>query len=239
MQNNENEINNEEKPKKCSRCGETLPTSEFSKCKRMKDGLQGYCKTCMNEKSQERKINKPDEIKEYQVKYYENNKDKLIEQSIEWKRKNPEAGRIAGRKYAEKNGDKIKVYRLETRRSTIEYNKIWIKDKRENDINFYITEKLRHHLGRGLKNYFNKKEQKTVEYLGCTIEELLLYWESIYGIKLTLDMMGRGKGKWSIDHIKPIDSFDLSNEENIKICFHYTNLQPMLFEENCSKRNKY
>lgn len=35
--------------KRCPRCGETLPYSEFHKASRAKDGCQPYCKPCRNE----------------------------------------------------------------------------------------------------------------------------------------------------------------------------------------------
>lgn len=234
----------------CKTCGKELPLSEFCKSKSQKDGYYYTCKTCTKAyRSRPESIQRKrkytedhkDEMSQYAHDYHLKNKDDevFIEYHSNYSKTHPEIIKKSHKKYRDNNDDKIKANRLETRKNTIEYNKKWIKNKRESDINFYIIEKLRRHLNRGLKNYFNKKEQKTIIYLGCTIEELLLYWEYTYGIKLTLDMMGRGKGKWTIDHIKPIDSFDLSNEENIKICFHFTNLQPMLFEENCSKRNNY
>ena len=151
----------------------------------------------------------------------------------------PEMCKKSQKIYREKNKDKIKAYRKKTQKSTIEYNKKWIANRRKRNINFYIIEKLRSHLYRGMKYFFLNKKQKSIEYLGCNIEELLTYWEFKYKIKLTLDMLGRGTGKWTIDHIKPICSFNLTKEEEIKECFHYTNLQPMLFEENCIKNKNY
>lgn len=34
--------------KRCSKCGQELPISEFSKNSSMKDGLEPYCKKCKN-----------------------------------------------------------------------------------------------------------------------------------------------------------------------------------------------
>ena len=36
------------KTKKCDKCGKVLPISDFSRNKRTTDGLQHYCKNCMN-----------------------------------------------------------------------------------------------------------------------------------------------------------------------------------------------
>jgi hypothetical protein len=43
---------------------------------------------------------------------------------------------------------------------------------------------------------------------------------------------------WEIDHIKPCSSFDLTDLEQQKQCFHYTNLQPLFKTENRQKSNK-
>ena len=55
---------------------------------------------------------------------------------------------------------------------------------------------------------------------------------------MTWDNLGKGEGKWQIDHIIPCSYFDLTKEENQRICFNYRNLQPLWAKENNSKKAK-
>ena len=45
-------------------------------------------------------------------------------------------------------------------------------------------------------------------------------------------------GNWEIDHIVPYASFDLTKKEEQEKCFHWTNLQPLLAQENRIKQAK-
>jgi hypothetical protein len=47
-------------------------------------------------------------------------------------------------------------------------------------------------------------------------------------------------GKWHIDHITPLSSFDIQNynDENFKKCWSLENLQPLWAEDNLKKSNK-
>jgi len=40
---------------------------------------------------------------------------------------------------------------------------------------------------------------------------------------------------WVIDHIVPLRIFDLSKEADLKICWHYKNMMPLLIEDNLAK----
>jgi hypothetical protein len=53
---------------------------------------------------------------------------------------------------------------------------------------------------------------------------------------MTLENHGQGIGKWNIDHIIPISS--AQTEEEIYKLNHYTNLQPLWWEENMAKGKK-
>jgi len=40
------------------------------------------------------------------------------------------------------------------------------------------------------------------------------------------------------DHIVPLNLFDLTNEEHVKVCWHYTNLRPDWHLDNLRKHSK-
>ena len=99
----------------------------------------------------------------------------------------------------------------------------------------HLTVILRSRVYKALKSYNNKKEQKTLEYLGCTLGELKTYLET----KFEEGMTWENQGEWHIDHIKPCASFNLDNEEEIAQCFHFSNLQPLWGEDNLIKHDFY
>jgi hypothetical protein len=87
----------------------------------------------------------------------------------------------------------------------------------------------------GLKG--NIKHQRTIEMLGCTAKELKNYLASKFTDGMTWE--NYGMDGWHVDHIRPCSSFDLSDPEQQRQCFHYTNLQPLWAKDNLQKGNKY
>ena len=73
--------------------------------------------------------------------------------------------------------------------------------------------------------------EKTLELLGCDGDFLKSYLEST-------KVEGKDYTNAHIDHIIPCDSFDMSDVEQRKRCFHYTNLQLLPAHENLKKSNK-
>ena len=74
-----------------------------------------------------------------------------------------------------------------------------------------------------------------INIIGCDLEFFKKWIEFRFDKNMTWNNLG---DYWQIDHILPIDGFDFHNEENINICFHWTNLQPLTNYENRSKSNK-
>jgi hypothetical protein len=75
--------------------------------------------------------------------------------------------------------------------------------------------------------------------IGCSSEELRAHLEHKFENGMNWDNYGHGKGKWNVDHVRPLDSFDLTDPEQQKLAFHYTNLQPLWFEDNMRKGKKW
>lgn len=87
-----------------------------------------------------------------------------------------------------------------------------------------------------IKKQLAFKKVKSIELLGCSILDLMKHLES----KFYADMSWENYGSyWHIDHIRPCASFNLQKYEDQKICFHYSNLQPLTAKENLSKGSKF
>jgi len=71
--------------------------------------------------------------------------------------------------------------------------------------------------------------------IGCSVEELWGHLESLFEHGMTRD----NYGAWHVDHIRPCSSFDLTDLEQQKKCFHWTNLQPLWAADNLKKWAHY
>jgi hypothetical protein len=106
--------------------------------------------------------------------------------------------------------------------------------QRQTDLNFRMLGNLRTRIYHAMKK--DTKGKKTKELLGCSIQELKIYLESKF--REGMSWGNYGKYGWHIDHIIPCSMFDLTNLEQQKKCFHYSNLQPLWAVENLKKYNK-
>jgi hypothetical protein len=103
----------------------------------------------------------------------------------------------------------------------------------KNNLNFRLILKLRSRIRTAVKR--NQKSGSAVRDLGCSIENFKLHLESKFRDGMTWENQG---SHWHIDHIRPLASFDLTNREKFLEACHYTNMQPLLKEENLSKKDR-
>lgn len=79
------------------------------------------------------------------------------------------------------------------------------------------------------------RSQTTLELLGMDWSEFRIYIQGQF--RPGMDWENYGK-VWHIDHIKPCVKFDLTDPEQQRSCFNWSNLQPLFAVENLRK-NKY
>ena len=138
--------------------------------------------------------------------------------------------------YREQNKEYFNKYSYTHYHTKKELYREWSRNKYLTD-NVYRTKKLvTIRIHEALHTYQVLKKDRTIEYLGCTISEYCDYLESKFDSNMTWENQGT---YWHIDHIRPIASFDLTDEEQLYQCFHYTNTQPMEKTENRLKSDTY
>ena len=140
------------------------------------------------------------------------------------------------RKYNENNTEERKEYqKLYHKDNKIKINQYY-NDRRKTDPNYKIKCTLRTRICHALyaKEGNRHKYYSTIKLLGISINEFITYLESLF----TENMTWENYGEWHIDHKQPCASFDLTNPEEQKKCFHYSNTQPLWAKDNMKKGTK-
>jgi len=228
--------------KVCSKCGVSKSAEGFGRDNSKKSGVRSHCKECVCENTkkynashkeavQKRKAehrNKPEvkalekkRYKEYyhrpdvKARYEEYRNAPDIKERYEEYRNKPEV--IERKKQLEKENAPLRNEQL--------------KERYKNDKNYQLTAIVRSRIQKALKR---NKTNSSFEYLGCDVEFLKNWLEYRFDENMSWENMG---SYWHIDHIIPVHSFDITNSLEQKICFHWTNLQPLSATENLTKKH--
>jgi len=189
------------------------------------------------------RIANKDERARTQKTYYKENRDKILIESKEWKRKNHQQVLQSERKlyYKKSESEEFVVNRREINRKSGKKRRKEgkFKERYDNDIQFRLSHNLRTRTSAAIRGYNKKKAGSSVTDLGCTLAEFIVHLENQFAAQMSWDNYGHGKDCWTIDHIKPLSRFDLSIREEFLEAAHYTNLSPMWFLDNIKKGNKY
>jgi len=229
--------------KKCTKCLEEKPLSEFYKQPNSSDGYKTICKGCgkiirtnyqknnrvkINEKQKEYSKKQPNKIKESVKKWRNNNKEVVRKNNKVYREKNPNKIALLKKKWNSENKERIKEkqkeYYTNNKEAILKKNREWNKN------NAHIVG-WRSVLKSQLRRFGKKKEGRTIDLLGYSAEELKLYIQSLF----TEGMTWENYGEWEIDHIKPVSKFDKNTPPSVVNAL--SNLQPLWKTENRSKFN--
>jgi hypothetical protein len=182
-----------------------------------------------------------DKRSDYNKKYTIENADRLRESRKAQRENNPERFREKYKRWYEKNKEKPLESRYKPKprdkQKTRETNRIWQRERLRNDPEFKIKSILRTRIAVVLKSIKTNKTIKTEDLLGCSFAEFVEYIENLFTEGMTWG--NHGRYGWHVDHLRPCASFDLTDINQQRQCFHYTNLQPLWATDNLKKGDSW
>jgi len=232
----------------CNKCNieKDLTSVNFKPEKRTILGFDSTCRKCRGKRQSQIRKENPERFKlidekarettrykKYQEEYQKNNAEKLKEGCKDryYKNKEPYLKRSKDQKI--RLGISYKEYQKEYRKKNRKELSAKYLHKLKTDPNTKLRHTLRCRFRKLIKGYH--KQNSVLTYIGCDIEFLKNYLSSKFKEGMTWENHGT---VWHIDHIIPCVSFDFNCEEDLKKCWHYTNLQPLYALENLIKGNK-
>ena len=201
--------------KTCTKCKEEKDLAEFNRDKKKTDGLQSWCKCCK---------------KAYYKIWGDNNRDSRKKYMAKWTSKNKEHIRQYNKENAQMRRDCFNRWRKD---NLTHINNYKIKRRKENP-HHRLIDNLRTGLKRALTG--GSKSQPTLDYLGCSADDFKKHMVKQFTEGMTID--NYGVDGWVIDHIIPVSSFDHGDDEQVKICWHHSNMQPLWDIDNKIKSDK-
>jgi hypothetical protein len=107
-----------------------------------------------------------------------------------------------------------------------------VRKRRKNDPAFRMQCNMRRRYGDIMKTTKKGGSTKHVDDLGCNTKDFNKHLESKFTKGMTWDNYGE---YWHLDHILPCASFDHEDEAQRKVCWHWTNFQPLEAKDNMAK----
>lgn len=205
--------------KTCNKCKIEKSLNSYHKDKHKKDGLYGFCKNCTKKKVNDYRISNVKLIKEKKKIHREENQEQYNKKRREKYLKNRDKERTQQKIYFNNNKHIWNIYS---------------KNQYRNNPIFKLKLILRNRINKIINS--NLKSGSVIEDLGCTIEQLRKHLEKQFKSGMTWE--NHSQFGWHIDHIKPLASFDLTNREEFLQACHFTNLQPLWWDENLSKSSR-
>jgi hypothetical protein len=191
-----------------------------------------------------------EEIKEYQKKYklahkkqrQEYDQIRYVEDKTYFKNKNSNYY-LEHKEYISIDRS---IYYLNNKEVIKDYRRLYIKDKRANDVSFNLRSQVSKNINRILKSQGSSKNGSSVlQHLPYSMQELKNHLESQFESWMTWNNWGRydletwndndsSTWTWNIDHIVPQSKLLYTNmtDDNFKKCWSLSNLRTLSSKQN-------
>lgn len=183
------------------------------------------------------------EVAEYQHNYWLENRDELLAVNRQWRVDNPDLVKEYHENYRAQNHEKIvdyhKIYcRIPEVRSARNARNVGI---RKTNVQVKISHDARTRRRLALKEAAAEKPCGFLDALGCSLEEWQEYLQrdmpvhSKTGAVATWDDFMAAPTRVHVDEVVPVTSWDLTNEFEYRLCFHFSNSQLLWADDNLRK----
>lgn len=245
--------------KRCTKCEEIKDVDDF---KKRNNKPISQCKTCTNKRNAELKKLKREKIKQDKIDKgeiilpkddnnkvcpycksekskdnFRKNRKKCLDCEREHGRKyrKSDIGKEKSKKWLDDNSDRMKELQSDWYQNNKEKVNEKFRDRYKNDHLFKIKHNCKTRIQQSYREYVgSSKSRATTKYLKCNINFLVKWFEYNFTKKMTLENHG---DYWHMDHVIPIGTFDLSNEDDINSCYIWCNLSPLKGKDNMAKKD--
>jgi hypothetical protein len=222
----------------CTKCNVEKELSDFYSA-RNKSGYRSKCKACLATENKKYRKHNSDKISKQRKVYYTENRDVVLSKSKSYYANNKDSVNEYKKTWREANKDTLVIkrreYYLENRSSILSKQCDYAFNRFKTDPVYRMITNIRSRIRSAIKQQSGSKAYKSIELLGCSSQKARMHLE----LQFTEGMTWDNYGKWHVDHIRPCSNFDLTDPEQQKECFNYTNLQPLWAEDNLRKSSKY
>lgn len=141
-----------------------------------------------------------------------------------YRQANPERERKRTTAWNKANPDRVNKNNRENKKKRIRENPVLA-------IRYHMSSRLSHILaGRA-------KPAPTMSLVGCSLEDLQAHIQRLFQPGMTWD--NYGVHGWHVDHKRPCSSFDFKDPDQVRQCFHFSNLQPLWALDNWIKNDTW
>ncbi len=175
----------------------------------------------------------PSEHKARAYRYVKSHQEQVAVYRRRWASENPDKVREKSMRFDAAHREQRREYARVNRKRAAARDRI----RRLNDPQFALSIKIRSRVNVALHRAKRgaRRSATLLNLVGCSWLELSRHLEE----QFQTGMSWGNHGEWHIDHKRPCASFDLTQPEQQKQCFHYSNLQPLWAADNLRKGAKW